>query len=159
MCAASPEARRDHALRQLVQRMLTDSYGLASDDAWILERLSVRLGELLTGNSDLVRTASLRDDAGRWKVGENVGTCGSRRAGIQPRGRPALRRPRELLETELGLKARRAPVALGPGGGAVAVRTTVRVLLRLQRVGSSCGRPGPFRKVRANSRAEFVVAV
>jgi hypothetical protein len=57
LCGASREIRRDHAVRQLLQRMLRDSYGLGSEDVWALEGFALRLGELLTGSSEFVRHA------------------------------------------------------------------------------------------------------
>jgi len=66
LCGASAEIRRDHAVRQLVQRMLRDSYGIGIDAAWALEGFSLRLGELLTGSTELARnTGNPIDAAGK----------------------------------------------------------------------------------------------
>jgi len=67
LCGASAEIRRDHAVRQLVQRMLRDSYGIGIDAAWALEGFSLRLGELLTGSTELARNTGTPIDAGGKK--------------------------------------------------------------------------------------------
>jgi hypothetical protein len=64
LCGPSKEIRRDHAVRQLIERMLRDSYGIGSDAAWALEGFSLRLGELLAGSTELARNTG-SDAAGK----------------------------------------------------------------------------------------------
>lgn len=71
LCADSAEARRGHGVRQLLRRMLADSYGLGSEAAWVVEGFALRLGELVTGEPDFVRNAGLPLDAASWPKGES----------------------------------------------------------------------------------------
>jgi hypothetical protein len=90
LCGASREIRRDHAVRQLLQRMLRDSYGLGSEDVWALEGFSLRLGELVTGSPDFVRNAGTPIDPARWKKGEDPWRAA--RALLAAESRPPLAR-------------------------------------------------------------------
>ena len=67
--STSEEMRADQVVRQTVQRMLADTYGIGSDHAWAYEGFGLYLCELVTGSGDAVRNASSRQDAERWKKG------------------------------------------------------------------------------------------
>jgi len=99
LCGATSEIRRDHAVRQLLQRMLRDSYGLGPDAAWALEGFSLRLGELVTGSPDFVRNAGTPIDPGRWKKGE--GLWRASRALLAAEPRPPLARLFSLRAEDL----------------------------------------------------------